>query len=207
MPTTIDISGQRFERWTVQRFSRRDRAHSYWEVLCDCGGQAVVTMNSLRRGLSQSCGCLMRERTAASNTTHGETRSRDISSEYGTWCAMKNRCYNPSTKSYQNYGARGITVCDEWRDDFAQFLKDMGRRPPGLTIERKDNDGPYAPWNCVWATRNTQARNKRGLLFVTVDGQRMNLVDACAALGLPYHAVHHRILRGWPESRWLEPLR
>ena len=149
----------------------------------------------------------MIERTKAANTTHGDTRNRDISSEYGIWCAMKTRCYNPSVRSYADYGARGIVVCDEWRDDFARFLADMGRRPSGMTIERKDNDGPYSPENCTWASRAIQAINKRSAISITLDGQRMNLAEACRIKSLPYHAVHKRITKGTPEGAWFAPLR
>jgi hypothetical protein len=80
---------------------------------------------------------------------------------YTIWSAMKDRCHNPNNKQYADYGGRGITVCDRWRNSFPNFLEDMGERPEGLTLERSDNDGNYEPSNCVWETRKKQAENRR----------------------------------------------
>lgn len=88
---------------------------------------------------------------------HGGSRTPT----YSVWSNMKDRCYRPENKSFKHYGSRGIQVCPEWRDSFAQFVADMGPRPPGLTLERKDVNGNYCPDNCVWADKTTQSRNRR----------------------------------------------
>lgn len=202
--TKLDITGERYGRWTVLEFVCDNPKHSYWLCCCDCGTEAVVVMNSLRKGASQSCGCLRLERIAAANITHGFTVGRKMPLEYGVWSSMKARCYNPRTASFQNYGGRGITVCDEWFDSFEQFLADMGSCPPGLTLERRDNNGPYAPWNCEWATYEAQANNKRGLRIISLEDERINVTAAARRHGIEPSVVLHRIYRGWPEERWFE---
>lgn len=207
MPIRIDLTGQRYGRWTVECLSRAEPKHNYWSCLCDCGIRKIVAGNSLRAGSSKSCGCLMRERTSVANRTHGETLGRHASSEYLIWRNMRDRCYNPNVRGFKNYGGRGVTICDEWRESFDQFLADMGRRPDGLSLERKDNDGPYCKANCVWTTRSEQNSNRRNNITVLLDGQQIHVAEAARRLGMLPHVIYHRIDRGWPESRWLEPQR
>lgn len=112
---------------------------------------------------------------------------------YWVWAGIKQRCYNAKHTSYRRYGGRGITMCERWLNSSAAFYADMGPRPPGMTIHRKDNNGPYAPWNCKWATPKEQqanrARNPRSLKF------------RAEAAGLPYRTVWQRIhIQDWPEE-------
>jgi hypothetical protein len=122
-----------------------------WLCNCSCGQNSIVYQMHLRSGRTTSCGC------SAGSITHGDTGSI----EYFTWLSMSARCNNPKHKAYIHYGARGITVCDRWKD-YTNFLADMGRRPAGnYSLDRIDNDGNYTPSNCRWATKWEQARNKR----------------------------------------------
>lgn len=133
------------------------RHHSHWLCQCACGSTTLVTATRLRTGETRSCGCLRKELAAKSHTTHGES----LDPLYSTWLGMRGRCNNPKFRSYKWYGARGIKVDPAW-DDFAAFKRDVGPRPgPQYTLDRRDNDGPYAPWNVRWATPGEQRMNQR----------------------------------------------
>ena len=157
----IDITGQRFGRWTVVKVDDVKNRLIYWKVVCDCGNVGSVSSGNLRAGLSKSCGCFAIE-SKKNRIKHGECRrSTGKSKERSTWAGMKSRCLNKNQKAYARYGRRGITVCDRWRDSFSDFLADMGRCPDGHSLERINNNGNYEPGNCKWATAKEQARNQR----------------------------------------------
>jgi hypothetical protein len=118
------------------------------------------------------------------------------------WRAMHNRCYNSHQKAYRNYGGRGIVVDSRWhgKDGFDAFVSDMGERPIGGTIERVDNDGPYCPENCKWATRLEQSKNKRNTRFITANGKTKHLADWARVLGCNPAAILARIYAGMSEA-------
>jgi hypothetical protein len=179
MPQRINLVGLRFGRLVVLKIAQYENRKRYWHCRCDCGTEKTIVGDSLRGGLTRSCGCLTRDLNIVRQTTHGKTHA----SIYGVWKSMRLRCDAPTNRAYKNYGGRGIKVCDRWRT-FENFLADMGEPPPGLTIERVDNDGDYAPGNCRWASYREQSRNRQKTYRLTVCGEYLSLPDACEKYGI-----------------------
>lgn len=192
----VNIEGQKFGRLTVSGMSGRDsHGQVTWACQCECGNTIVVLGGNLRRGKSQSCGCLHRELLSSRMTVHGEKGTK----EHRAWCAMKSRCHNPKSKSFADYGARGITVCDRWKMSFSNFLADMGKSPSDAhTIDREHNDKGYEPGNCRWATRAAQAVNKRSTRYLEHQGEKLSLAEWCKRLGISKATVAYRLAHGWP---------
>lgn len=139
------------------------RSEIMYACECDCGRVVAVRGKDFRQGKTQSCGCARNEHTqrmGAANRVHGHASGARESATYYSWRAMIRRCTDPRAKDYARYGARGVTVCRPWLA-FAAFLKDMGERPKGRTLDRKDGTLGYTPDNCQWATPKQQANNRR----------------------------------------------
>ena len=185
-----------FTRWTVVEYIGK----GYWKTVCACGRPGEVKSNSLATGQSKSCGCLAREMLSTAKKRHGATNSI----EYGIWIGIRTRCYNKTCPGYFRYGGRGITVCDRW-SLFENFLADMGPRPSGQhKIERLDNDGPYSPENCKWATPTEQARNRSTNRILTLNGESRTLAEWAERLGVNQGLLRQRLnAYGWSVERAL----
>lgn len=199
MPPAIDLTGHRFGRLVAIRRLTKEECYSAkdykWECRCDCGNVTNVLVGNLRNGNSTSCGCGRLEALRIATVVHGLR----YSDEYRIWLGMKNRCLNPKARKYDDYGGRGITICDEWKDDFIAFYRDMGIRPTkNHSVDRRDNDKGYSKDNCYWATRSEQGNNRRGNILYTRNGITKTLAEWCREKERKYKRVYYRMKRdGW----------
>ena len=166
-PRLHDLTGQQFGRWTViaihpERMRYGKAIAALWHCRCRCGTEALVFGSNLRQGFSRSCGCLIRDKTTERNTKHGHACRGKVTRAYTCWVSMLQRCFNPNSQSYGNYGGRDdpITVVEYYRD-FVNWYADMGDPPDGLSQDRINNDGNYEPGNLRWATASEQICNRR----------------------------------------------
>jgi hypothetical protein len=155
----IDLTGKIFGRLTVRYRIEQDNKHVYWMCVCSCGNEKPIRGSPLTSDKIKSCGCFQIESATLrglSNHTHQMTGT----ATYGSWRAMMRRCYESAAESYSRYGGAGIEVCPSWHA-FENFFADMGIRPEGTTLDRKDGSKNYEPENCRWSTPEQQAQNRR----------------------------------------------
>ena len=197
--TRIDITGERFGRLTVVKYVETNKeGRAVFECKCDCGNIVSVVGKNLRTGNTKSCGCFNRDqstkRIVALNTKHGSTNTR----LFRIWASMKTRCGNKNTANYEDYGGRGIFVCDEWKDDFAAFEKwalENGYNDR-LSIDRIDNDKGYFPENCRWATMKQQQNNRRSNRLVEYNGEIHTVSEWAEMKNLRYDSLLARLNSG-----------
>lgn len=188
MSDFIDIKGNKYNMLTALKWHRNENGVIMWHCKCDCGNETFVRASNLKSGAVKSCGCLRKPKPK-----HGMSKSK----LYHIWNGMKNRCYCKTVKSYKDYGERGITVCDEWRNSAEKFIAwalESGYCD-GLTIERIDNEKGYSPDNCKWISKSTQTKNRRNCRRFNYKGRTMILSEWCDALCLDYKRIHNRIYK------------
>ena len=196
-----NLTGKRFGRLTVLERAPSVNKRTMWLCQCDCGNKKVVEAYTLKIGESKSCGCLRKE-AGKYTSTHGMSKHP----LYKKYMKMVSRCECEHNKDYENYGGRGIKVCDEWRNDFMAFydwsLKNGYKEE--LTIARIDNDRDYSPDNCRYVTKLRQNNNRRSNRFLEYNGEIMTMADWGRKMGIDPRVIEHRLNRsGWPVGKAL----
>lgn len=207
-PKYKDITGMVFGRLTAISFLEKRNGSPYWTCKCTCGNESIVRKGGLVNKRSQSCGCLSREwaKSGLHSLKHGLTRKGKGHKLHWVWSAMKERCDNPNVGQYNNYGGRGIKVCEEWYD-LSKFHKwaiasgyEEGRK---LSIDRIDNNKNYCPENCRWVDQKTQSRNKRNNVILTYNSESRTLVEWAEIIGIHHDTLRGRLRRGWNAEKTL----
>jgi hypothetical protein len=192
------MEGKRFGRLTVIKFEESNKKGRIWLCKCDCGNEVMVSTGVLNSGRKKSCGCLQKEvgeRNMEISTKHGMKGTRI----YRIWQNMKRRCSNRNCREYLHYGGRGISVCEDWANDFLSFYKwsiENGYTDE-LTIDRIDVNGNYEPSNCRWSTVKEQATNRRSNLSIEINGETKTVKEWCNISGITESTFYDRIHRGW----------
>lgn len=196
MGSFIDLTGQRFGFLTVvERIKCNDKGIPVWLCKCDCGNTKIVMGARLRNGETKSCGCGIAKRKHGMSQTKLDFAYRD----------MIRRCYNVKCISYQWYGARGIVVCDEWKDkergkiSFFEWALNNGYMD-NLTLDRIDVNGNYEPSNCRWVDAKTQANNRRTCKFISYNGETHSMKEWAKILDVPYARLSKRAYLGWSDE-------
>ena len=194
MSSKLDLVGQKFNRMTVVALSTRvrpKRSARYWVCKCDCGTVKDVRGPELVNGSTTSCGCYNAEKSRK----HG----KEGTTIYSVWASMKYRCQNPKSRAYPNYGGRGITVCEAWKD-FMNFYADMGDAPEGMDLDREDNEKGYTPENCRWVSRTVNMNNRRVNLNLTLNGETRTATQWARITGLSRTTIGRRVKQGWSDE-------
>lgn len=195
-----DITGQRFGKLVVIKRVANDKNRlTRWLCKCDCGNECEVYGNNLRRGHTTSCGCFREENRPNLRKKHGQTNTRI----YEVWEKMKARCYCETSPYYARYGGRGITVCDEWKDNPDAFMKwaydngyDKDAEKGECTLDRIDNDKGYSPDNCRWVNTKVQANNRRSNKRITFEGETHTVAEWADILGVNKGTLNSGIHKG-----------
>jgi len=216
----IDMTGKEFTYLKVIEFAGR-QVHPngsksiLWKCECKCGNTVIVQGASLRNGNTKSCGCLhhtvnketgkMILTVCKPASTHGKSNTR----LYRIYSDMVSRCFRSSCAAYKDYGGRGITVCDEWYTpgikgnpgfvNFYNWAMENGYDDT-LSIDRKDNDGPYAPWNCRWTTNEIQGNNRRTTKFLLIGNEKLSYTNIERKYGLKRNTISQRFRSGWDKD-------
>lgn len=192
MSKMVDLAGERFGSLVAIKTAGSSKGRKkLWLCKCDCGNETIISGDCLRRGGALSCGCKKGELISKAKTKHGLVKTR----LYRIWSDIKSRCYNRNEVAYKWYGARGISMCNEWLNDVAAFYTWAVKNGyhEGLTIDRIDNDGDYSPQNCRWVDMLTQCQNRRNNCYYTYNGNAHTIREWSLITGLSYRTIYTRI--------------
>ncbi len=201
----LNLIGKKFNKLTVLERSSIKSRNVVWKCRCDCGNITFVETCNLKANRVKSCGCLKLEKFIERSTKHNQRHTK----LYEVWKSIKQRCLNPNNRSYKNYGLRGISICDEWKNDFNTFYTWSMKNGYNskLSIDRINNNGNYEPSNCRWVDRTTQANNKRTNHFITYDNKTLTIAQWSQETGISPCAIYCRLQRGWsPEKTLTTPI-
>lgn len=194
--------GEKYGKLTILKLAKiveyinpkgRKLQKKYYECLCECGKKAIIYQGKLTSGQTKSCGCITHK--------HNLHNSRI----YNIYAGMKKRCFSITQKDFKNYGGRGITVCDEWKNDFLTFYNWAIKNGYNdtLTLDRINYNRNYCPENCRWATPKEQANNKRSNLILNYNNESHNVTQWAEKLNIPRHLIYQRIYAGWKTNEVL----
>lgn len=204
MKKIVNIVGQKFGRLTViERVEDSKRGNSRWKCRCDCGNETIVLGYHLTSGNTKSCGCYQKEKASKCHSTHGIPISHPI---YCSWHNLKARCLNENDPDYGRYGGRGITISDEWKDNFMAFYTWAITHgwQEGLTIDRIDNNGNYCRENCRWVDMTTQNNNKVNNVWLEFNGEKHTLPEWARTIGVDTETLRKRLSQcGWTVEKAL----
>lgn len=202
MGNVKDLTGQRFCMWVVlEEDGRNSSGGAMWKCRCDCGLIKSIDGRSLRDGTSRSCGCGRKVYGNLSHPKHGGKKER----LYNVWSGIKNRCLNPNDKNYFRYGERGITICDEWKDDYTKFREwayqngyDDTLPKYQCTIDRIDNTQGYSPDNCRFVDAKVQCNNRSSNHLIEYNGETHTISEWARITGIGKCCIRRRIVKqGW----------
>jgi hypothetical protein len=195
----VNITNKVFGRLTVLGYiGKNKKGRSVWLCECDCGNYVSVVGYSLEGNNTTSCGCYWKEKQKDRNFKHGQAVTCQKTKVYAAWRSIINRCYNETFYYYKNYGGRGITIAQEWRNDFISFYAHVGDPPSNKhSIDRIDNDKGYIPGNLRWATASQQSKNRSNTIILEFNGIKRCISEWARVINVKQQCIYYRYKKGW----------